>query len=216
MDEAIERRAAIHSALGEPHRLAIIDELGVSDRSPKELAVALGLPTNLLAHHLDLLEDVGLIERLVSAGDRRRRYIRLRREPLLDLGLASIRPVDAALFVCSHNSARSQLAAALWRRMTGFAASSAGTEPAERVHPGAVAAAARIGIDLSKASPQMLDPTASHGLVVTVCDRAHENLDVGSDWLHWSIPDPVPSGSDEAFDAVVAELETRIATISQT
>ena len=42
----------------------------MSDRSSKELAVALDLPTNLLAHHLDLLEDVGLIERFVSAGDR--------------------------------------------------------------------------------------------------------------------------------------------------
>lgn len=213
MDGATEQRAAIHRALGEPHRLAIIDQLGLSDRSPKELADALDLPTNLVAHHLELLEVVGLIERFVSAGDRRRRYVRLRHEPLLELGFASIRPTGTALFVCSHNSARSPLAAALWHRITGYPAASAGTEPAEQVHPGAVAAAARAGLDLSGATPRMLDRADTHGLVVTVCDRAHETIDVGSDWLHWSINDPVSIGSDEAFDAVIAALESRITTI---
>ena len=49
------QRAAIHSALGEPARLAIIDELSVSDRSPRDLGSRLQIPSNLLAHHLDTL-----------------------------------------------------------------------------------------------------------------------------------------------------------------
>ena len=90
--ESILDRAAVHAALGEPVRLAIVEDLATSDRSPKELAVRLSLPTNLLAHHLDVLEGAGLIERFVSAGDRRRRYVRLVREPLARLGVAATRP----------------------------------------------------------------------------------------------------------------------------
>jgi protein-tyrosine-phosphatase len=47
-------------------------------------------------------------------------------------------------------------------------------------------------------------------LVVTVCDRAHEELDADAAWLHWSIPDPVQAPSREAFDATVSELRSRI------
>ena len=82
----------VHAALGEPVRLAIVEDLAVSDRSPKELAARFSVPGNLLAHHLDVLEDVGLIERFVSAGDRRRRYVRLVRAPLARLGVATARP----------------------------------------------------------------------------------------------------------------------------
>ena len=46
----------MHAALGEPARLAIVDELAVSDRSPKELGERLDIPSNLLAHHLTVLE----------------------------------------------------------------------------------------------------------------------------------------------------------------
>ena len=45
---------------------------------------------------------------------------------------------------------------------------------------------------------------------MTVCDRAHEELRIGDDWWHWSLPDPVGTGTDEAFDAIVAELDQRI------
>lgn len=207
-------RARIHAALGEEHRLAIVEELAASDRSPGELGRRFELPTNLLAHHLDVLEDVGLIERFVSAGDRRRRYVRLRRGPLVDLGVSPTPPAGAVSFVCSHNSARSQLAAAMWRDRTGHDALSAGTEPAERVHPGAIAAAARAGLDLSDARPRLLDSSSTPDVVVTVCDRAHEELEPGPGWWHWSIPDPVPAGSDAAFDAVVAELDERIGAIT--
>ncbi len=213
MPTDLASRAALHAALGEPVRLAIVDDLAVSDRSPKELVDRFGLPSNLLAHHLDVLESVGLIERFVSSGDRRRRYVRLDREPLAALGVAAPRRHGRALFVCSHNSARSQLAAALWVSLTGEGASSAGTHPADQVHPGAIAAAARRGLDLSGATPRLLDgDDAAHraAIVVTVCDRAHEELDPGEDWWHWSLPDPVEVGSDDAFDHVIVDLDRRI------
>src|SRR5918994_16437 len=143
----VEERAAVHAALGEPVRLAMVDELALSDRAPSDLAATFGLATNLLAHHLDVLERVGLIERSVSSGDRRRRYVRLRPHTVRDLGLSATPRRGRALFVCSQNSARSQLAAVLWRKRTGDDATSAGTHPAERVHPGAVAAARRAELD---------------------------------------------------------------------
>jgi ArsR family transcriptional regulator, arsenate/arsenite/antimonite-responsive transcriptional repressor / arsenate reductase (thioredoxin) len=214
VDEELKRRAGLHAALSEPHRLAIVEELARSDRSPNELARRFGLSTNLLAHHLEVLEHAGLIERIVSAGDRRRRYIRLRPEPLAELGVATVWPAGEVVFVCSHNSARSQLAAALWRERTGTPASSGGTHPAERVHPGAIAAAERAGLDLTGARPRLLEPPITADLVVTVCDRAHEELDVDPDWWHWSLPDPVEAGTAEAFDAVIADLDARIATLS--
>ena len=113
--------------------------------------------------------------------------------------------------MCSANSARSQLAAALWTALTGEAALSAGTHPAESVHPKAVGAGRRAGLDLGGASPTALAEVAKMPrLVVTVCDKAHEELEPDDGWLHWSVPDPVSDGSSEAFDAAVAELRARI------
>ncbi len=207
-----EQRSKVHAALAEPARLAIVDELCLSDRAPGELAERVGIPGNLLAHHLDVLEQVGLVVRFDSAGDRRRRYVRLDRRPLLSLGLPAAAAPETVLFVCTHNSARSQLAAAMWSDRFG-AASSAGTHPAEHVHPEAVAAAARAGLDLSAASPSTLQHIETDVQVVTVCDRAHEELDPADSWWHWSIPDPVESGTPDAFDAVVADLDARLATV---
>jgi len=59
----IKLRAARHDALGDPLRLAIVDELMGSDRSPNELRRRFGLESNLLAHHLGVLEAVGIIVR---------------------------------------------------------------------------------------------------------------------------------------------------------
>jgi protein-tyrosine-phosphatase len=212
MDD-LHQRAARHAALGEPVRLAIVDDLLTSDRSPKELGERHGLPTNLLAHHLDVLEQAGLIVRFVSAGDRRRRYVRLVRDELAGLTPTKRHQPGPVLFLCSHNSARSQLAAALWRARTGSPADSAGTHPAPRVHRGAVAAARRAGLDLRGAAPRLVGPMAPDTQVVTVCDRAHEELTPDPTWWHWSVPDPVEAGTDEAFDAVVADLDARISAL---
>ena len=211
---SLEMRAARHAALGDPARLALVDELTVSDRAPVELRRRLGMESNLLAHHLDALERVGLIERSRSSGDGRRRYVHLVPDALEGLAPGRRLRVGAAMFVCSANSARSQLAAALWREATGEPATSAGTHPAEQVHPGAVAAARRAGLDLEGANPHDLaDVETLPALVITVCDRAHEELDPDDTWLHWSIPDPVPVGNKAAFDAALVELRGRISTV---
>jgi protein-tyrosine-phosphatase len=207
-------RAAVHAALGDPVRLAIVDELVVSDRAPVELRRLIGVESNLLAHHLDVLEAVGLIERSRSSGDGRRRYVHLRADALDGLAPAADVELGPALFVCSANSARSQLAAAVWRDVTGEPADSAGTRPAEGVHPGAAAAAARAGLDLGDARPRALgEDEALPPVVVTVCDRAHEEVAHDPAWLHWSVPDPVPVGTAAAFDATVHELRRRIASL---
>lgn len=217
MQHEIRRRAARHAALGDPVRLGIVGHLMRSDRSPKELSESFGLAGNLLAHHLDVLERVGLIERFASTGDRRRRYVRLVAEALHDLtaGLTARSQLpDEPLFVCTHNSARSQLAAALWRARTGGAASSAGTHPADAVHPEAVAAARRAGIDLADAVPRHIADVAASGPVITVCDRAHEELEPDRSWWHWSIADPAEIGKPSAFDSTLAEIDDRIRHLS--
>lgn len=220
-DDSLAQRAARHAALGDPTRLAIVDELTVSDRAPSELAARLRLPTNLLAHHLATLERADLVERAVSSGDRRRRYVRLRDDALAAL-LAPVRvPIGPALFVCTHNSARSQLAAAIWTARTGERATSAGTEPVDRVHPGAVAAATRRGLDLLNARPQRLDPVmfGAVDVVVSVCDRAHEESGLPATSLHWSVPDPVLAADDPAafdpapFDRAADLLDRRITAL---
>ncbi|MEO5838116.1 MAG: ArsR family transcriptional regulator [Acidimicrobiales bacterium] len=210
-DTSLDLRAARHAALGDPVRLAIVDELAFSDRAPVELRRLVGIESNLLAHHLDVLEGVGLINRSRSSGDGRRRYVHLRRDALDALPPGRRLTQGRALFVCTRNSARSQLAASLWRRLADAPAESAGTHPADRVHPGAVAAGRRAGLDLAGAAPRDLNTVKRMpGLVVTVCDQAHEELDVEDGWLHWSVPDPVPVGTKAAFDAAVDELRNRI------
>ena len=198
--------------LGDPHRLAVVDALASSDRSPAELRTELGIESNLLTHHLDVLEQVGLVKRSVSEGDRRRRYV-----SLTEIGarmLSGSEPITArnVLFVCTQNSARSQLAAALWNVVHGVQATSAGTHPADRVHPHALAAAAAFGLDLAGAQPRSLESLAAEpDLVVTVCDRAHEEVrGVGRRSVHWSVPDPARSGRRPAFDATVRRLQRRV------
>lgn len=78
-----------------------------------------------------------------------------------------------------------------------------------------MAAASRAGLDLHDARPRRLGDADTDGLVITVCDRAHEELTPGPDWLHWSLPDPVEDGSDDAFDATIERLRTRIDTTTQ-
>ena len=112
--------------MGDPVRLAIFDVLARSDRSPVELRRLIEVPSNLLAHHLDVLERVGLISRRASSGDGRRRYVHLERAGLDGLLSPNAPPAQPVVFVCSHNSARSQLAAALWTRVTETPAQSAG------------------------------------------------------------------------------------------
>ena len=210
----IDSRARSHAALGDPIRLVIVDDLVVGDRSPGSLASRHRLGSNLLAHHLGVLEEAGLIARWASSGDGRRRYVRLRHEALPDLGLVGTVPTSPVVFICTHNSARSQLAAALWAKEIGGPVASAGTHPSDRVHPGAVEAGARRGLDLSGAIPRDLDGLDLAGAqVITVCDRAHEDLEPAPSWWHWSVPDPVGDPDPGAFDLALDRLRERITSL---
>jgi protein-tyrosine-phosphatase len=206
----LETRAARHSALAEPTRLRIVDLLQLGDASPALVQRHLGISSNLLAHHLAQLADAGIIARHRSEGDRRRTYIRLVPGTLDLLGGSPTLSAERVLFVCTGNSARSQLAAALWSRASDVPALSAGTHPAPGVAPGAVAVAARNGLSLADARPRRIaDVTTGDELIVTVCDSAFE--EIGDDArLHWSIGDPVPLGSQRAFDVAFAQIAARV------
>ena len=207
---SIARRAAVYAALGDPARLAIVDALLLGDRSPSELGEALGMPSNLLAHHLRLLEQVGVIERERSEADRRRSYVRLAPSALPTspvVGLSAPRVV----FVCTHNSARSQLASALWARRSSVPVASAGTHPAGRVHRRAVAAGRRHGLALHDArTASVAEVLRPDDLVVAVCDSAYEELGASPGRLHWSVPDPVRAGTQAAFEQAYDEIEQRV------
>ena len=64
----LERRARRHAALGEPSRLAVADLLALGDLSVAELRAALTMPSNLLAHHLNVLEKALELTKAGSAG----------------------------------------------------------------------------------------------------------------------------------------------------
>jgi protein-tyrosine-phosphatase/DNA-binding MarR family transcriptional regulator len=213
--ESLEARAAVHAALGEPVRLALAERLVPGDASPSALAAELGLGSNLLAHHLRVLEEAGVVRRARSEGDRRRSYVQLRLDsPTVRAALPGEFWTDVprrVMFVCSANSARSQLAAAAWNSLSVVPATSAGTHPAARIHPRAVAVAARHGLDLSNAVPAGIESRLDEGdLIVAVCDNAHEALDPDLARLHWSVHDPARVDTDAAFEIAFAELNGRV------
>lgn len=127
------------------------------------------------------------------------------------------------LFLCTHNSARSQLAEAVMRRMAGerVEAYSAGTEPS-RVHPDALSTLAELGISAkgqrSKHVNELLDRDFDY--VITVCDNARETCPVfprKTVRLHWSFPDPSavqdPEQRRRAFRDIAAGLQERIGAL---
>jgi ArsR family transcriptional regulator, arsenate/arsenite/antimonite-responsive transcriptional repressor / arsenate reductase (thioredoxin) len=206
----LARRAAVHAALADPARLLITDTLLAGDASPSELAVLVSMPSNLLAHHLRVLEQAGIITRHRSEGDRRRTYLRLIPGTLDSLTAPPPRRARRILFVCTANTARSHLAAALWRQASPVPAASAGTHPAERIDPGAVAAARRHHVPMRRLRPARVSDVQEDGdLVITVCDLAREELGTRAA-VHWSVPDPVPAGDAGSFDAAVTELRRRV------
>lgn len=218
--EGARARAALHGVLADPARLAVVDLLAWSDASPSELGGRLGLASNLLAHHVNVLVEHGIVRRLRSEGDRRRTYLSLVPGALDGAARLDALPggplPDAparVVFVCTANSARSQLAAAVWRTASDLPAASAGTHPADHVAPGALRAARRHHLP-ALGEPRALDDVLAAGdLVVTVCDRAHEEAP-GLAAGHWSVPDPVRRGGDEAFEDALAQLERRVAGLA--
>jgi arsenate reductase (thioredoxin) len=125
------------------------------------------------------------------------------------------------LFVCTGNSARSQVGQALLEHLGGddFAVESAGTEP-KGVNPFAVQVLAEVGIDWSRAESKALAPFIEQPFdyVITVCDRARQACPVfpgSTNSLHWGLDDPAEvEGSDEeklaAFRRTRQELTQRL------
>ena len=226
----VEQRARALAALADPARLSIIDALVLGDTSPGEMGAEMGLTSNLLAHHLGVLERAGLVSRHRSQADRRRSYLRLV-PGALDRLLpghatdaarpATSSPVSRVVFVCTANSARSRLAEALWTEHSSVPVTSAGTHPAPAIAPGATAVAERHGLSLARATPRLLPELGEDDYVVTVCDNAYEDLthdgalDAPTHRLHWSVADPVPVGTQQAFEDAYADLEGRVTTLAR-
>ncbi len=188
----------------------------LGDVSPGELAEALDLPSNLLAHHLNVLAQAGVVERVRSEGDRRRLYVRLLSGAVANLAPPRFRSPPRLVFVCTRNSARSQLAAAAWAKLSRVPVTSAGTNPARRVHPGTVAVARRHRLPLGRGrTSHVVSVVRPDDLVIAVCDNAHEELgSTAPSRLHWSIPDPIRVGTDEAFEDALQLIENRVARLA--
>lgn len=122
------------------------------------------------------------------------------------------------LFLCTHNSARSQMAEGLLRSIGGaqFEVFSAGTE-ATHVRPLAIKAMAELGIDISGQRSKVLDEYLQQPFdyVITVCDQANEScpfFPAAAQRLHWSFPDPSKATGDESAQlAVYREVRDSIA-----
>jgi ArsR family transcriptional regulator, arsenate/arsenite/antimonite-responsive transcriptional repressor / arsenate reductase (thioredoxin) len=227
---------------GHPLRWLLLRELARSDCRVRELVAVAGQPQNLVSYHLGLLRASGLVAARRSSFDGRDTYYHLDlarcAESLAATGAAlhpGLRLDPAApgtatrggparrtvLFLCTGNSARSPVAAALARaRSAGrVRAFSAGSCP-KPVHPNAVRVMAERGINLAGHRAKHFSAFAAERFdyVITLCDRVREvcpEFPGHPGYLHWSIPDPAASGgSDEdtypAFEHLAAELDTRI------
>jgi thioredoxin type arsenate reductase len=227
-------------------RWRLVEALARSDRRVQELVALVGEPHNLVSYHLRRLRDQSLVAERRSAADGRDVYYSLDLDRLKGLYFAageslhpgiSDRPHVASeaggdtatghgrrvrvLFLCTHNSARSQMAEGILRYLGGdqVEVQSAGTV-VTRVHPLAIAAMTEKGIDISGQRSKHLDEFAGQAFdyLVTVCDNAREVCPVfpgAPEQIHWSIADPSAVEGDEAtrlraFRVASDELMTRI------
>ena len=118
-----------------------------------------------------------------------------------------------ALFVCLHNAGRSQMSQALFERAAHgrHTAASAGTSPAERVHPEVVTVMRELGIDLAGRRPQPLttDLAEPADVVITMgCGDECPYLP-GKRYLDWDLPDPQGHSLDQVRD-IRDDIDSRI------
>ena len=224
----------------EPLRWRLLRELAQSDRRVGELCALAGRRQSLVSYHLRRLRDAGLVTTRRSAADARDTYYAIDlvrcRELLAGAG-TSLHPgltpgpterhargssVAYVLFVCTGNSARSQMAEALCERLSNGAvrAASAGSHP-KPLHPAAVRVMRERGIDIASARPKHVSRFAGvrFDRVISLCDRVREvcpEFPGEPELVHWSVPDPAREPGDDAavvaaFERTAAELATRIA-----
>jgi ArsR family transcriptional regulator, arsenate/arsenite/antimonite-responsive transcriptional repressor / arsenate reductase (thioredoxin) len=226
-----------------PLRWRLLRELVLSDRAVRELMLLVDEPQSLVSYHLRLLREGGLVTSRRSSADGRDSYYAIDldacREALQSAGGAlhpslrlahesaerqrgrSPRRRQRVLFLCTGNSARSQIAEALLARMSGgtIHAVSAGSHP-KQLHLNAIRVLRKRGVDISQNRAKHLDEFRSDRFdtVITLCDRVREvcpDFPARPELVHWSIPDPALEGptnraSYPAFERTAAELETRI------
>ena len=224
---------------GHPLRWRLLGELARSDRVVHELTELVGEPQNLVSYHLGKLRDGRLVSARRSSADRRDTYYGLdltRIGALLSAAGGALHPGlrlvppsrDEArigpvrvLFLCTGNSARSQMAEALVRARSGGAveAHSAGSHP-RPLHPNA----ARVmrdgyGLDLADHAPRRLEVFADQRFdwVISLCDRVREvcpEFPRHPQTVHWSIANPATGEADDVtyplFQATAAELARRL------
>ena len=225
--------------VGHPLRWRLLGALGRGDRRVHELVAATGEAQNLVSYHLAKLRDVGLVTARRSSADGRDTYYAAdlaRLATLLSATGAALHPglvPDApsmpepgarVLFLCTGNSARSQMAEALVsaRSHGRIEARSAGSHP-KPLHPNAVAVLREgYGIDVRAHRPKHVDEVADQRFdrVITLCDRVREvcpPLPGAPEHAHWSLPDPAAGHDPDdleatlpAFRQTAAELDTRI------
>ncbi len=228
---------------GHPLRWRLLAELARSDRTVHELTGLVAEPQNLVSYHLGKLRDGRLVSARRSSADRRDAYytadlarfgemlsatggalhpgLRLAAAPPNGVAPDAARPVRV-LFLCTGNSARSQMAEALAIARSGGAveAYSAGSHP-KPVHPNAVRVMRdEHGLDLSAHTSKHLDAFVDQRFdwVISLCDRVREvcpDFPGHPETIHWSIANPaVNDGDDDAtyplFQQTAAELVTRI------
>jgi protein-tyrosine-phosphatase/DNA-binding transcriptional ArsR family regulator len=221
-----------------------LGELAHSDRAVWELTQLLDEPQSLVSYHLRQLRAGELVSMRRSSADRRDSYYAVdltRCGELLQAAGGALHPglqiVPASsrrrwesarrhrrprvLFLCTGNSARSQMAEALLQRMSDGAieAASAGSNP-KPLHPNAVRVMSKRGIDISGNRTKHLDEFVSlrFDFVITLCDRVREvcpEFRSHPNMVHWSVVDPALEGrknraSYPAFERTATELETRI------
>jgi len=225
--------------LADRHRWDILRELSRSDRRVHELTERLNEPQNLVSYHLRALRDAGLVSAKRSAADGRDTYYRIEFERCAELwrtASAAVQPglcLDPAvapainpghglrvLFLCTGNSARSQMAEAFLRHRTNghVHARSAGSHP-KVLHPNAVRVMAERGIDISANTTKHLRRFARSRFdhVITLCDKVREvcpTFPGHPETAHWSVTDPaLEAGSDASYEAFVRtadEIDRRV------
>jgi protein-tyrosine-phosphatase/DNA-binding transcriptional ArsR family regulator len=232
---------------GHPLRWRLLRELVHSDRRVQELRTLVDEPQSLVSYHLGLLRQAGLVRINRSSFDGRQTYysVDLSRcaELLAGAGVAlhpglrlvaggppePSRPRRAparVLFLCTGNSARSQMAEALIEKRAGggVLAASAGSHP-KPMHPNTVRAMRAYGIDLTGRPSKHLSEFAGRRFdyVISLCDRVREVCPPFAgrpETIHWSIPDPSGAGASDsdtypAFERTAAELDTRVGFLLQ-
>lgn len=210
-----------HQALADQGRLAIARALLTHDLSPGEIAKRWALSTSLVAHHLKTLVDAGLVIRRRGEHDGRKSYLALRHDDpdavaMVAIGVPAVAPPTRIVFVCTRNSARSKLAAALWRRVSEVPAVDAGTTPASAPHPLTVRAASRHGLLVDPEMREVAATLVADDLVIAVCDHVHETLPPRLIRWHWSVGDPVPAASSSSFDRACRALRFRVQDLHRT